>query len=231
MSYKYVLSFLVITCFSFSIWTEKDSSEWISLFDGTSFENWRGYLQEDMPRGWIIEENAMLFMPTQGVNGNIITKEKYTNFILQLEWKISRGGNSGVFWGVEEIASLSQPYLTGPEIQVLDNAHHPDAKANPKFHQAGALYDMVQPMHDVCYPAGEWNMFEIQIDHKKNQGSVVLNGTKTINFPLYGQLWDNMVANSKFKSWEYFSKYATGHIGLQDHGDKVWFRNIKLKEL
>lgn len=85
MSYKYVLSFLVITCFSFSIWTEKDSSEWISLFDGTSFENWRGYLQEDMPRGWIIEENAMLFMPTQGVNGNIITKEKYTNFILQLE--------------------------------------------------------------------------------------------------------------------------------------------------
>lgn len=121
--------------------------------------------------------------------------------------------------------------MTGPEIQVLDNAHHPDAKANPKFHQAGALYDMVQPMHDVCYPAGEWNMFEIQIDHKKNQGSVVLNGTKTINFPLYGQLWDNMVANSKFKSWEYFSKYATGHIGLQDHGDKVWFRNIKLKEL
>lgn len=231
MRHKAALSIFVITSFSFSIWTEKGNSDWITLFDGSSFENWRGYLQEDMPKGWSIEDNAMVYTPTEGVNGNIITKEKYKNFILQLEWKISQGGNSGIFWGVEEIATLEQPYFTGPEIQVLDNANHPDAKANPKFHQAGALYDMVQPMHDVCYPAGAWNRFEIRIDHLKNHGSVMLNDTFIVVFPLHGQLWDNLVGNSKFKDWKHFAMYPTGHIGLQDHGDKVWFRNIKLKAL
>ena len=232
--------FIAVPCILLSLWTGSNDSgiaynsypsDEIILFDGSSFDNWRGYLQQDMPKGWSIEENAMVFTPAKGVNGNIITKDKYTNFILHLEWKISTAGNSGVFWGVNEIASLSQPYFTGPEIQVLDNARHPDAKANPKFHHSGALYDMVQPMHDVCHPAGEWNTFEIEINHLKNQGTVKLNGTLIVDFPLHGQLWDNLVENSKFRDWEYFAKFTTGHIGLQDHGEKVWYRNIRLKEL
>lgn len=201
------------------------------LFDGTSFDNWRGYLAEDIYPEWSIEDGAMLFTPSENGGRNIITKKTYTNFVLSLEWKISEGGNSGVFWGVSEDEKFKNPYQTGPEIQVLDNERHPDAKANPKYHQAGALYDMVQPSQDVCKPAGEWNHCVIKIDHKSNSGSVMLNGTLIVEFDVHGENWDTMVSNSKFKDWKSFGKFQTGHIGLQDHGNKVWYRNIKIEEL
>ncbi len=207
------------------------ANHWITLFDGTTFDDWRGYLKDTMPAEWTIEDGTMAFTPGKEGGKNIITKEKYTNFILSLEWKISEGGNSGIFWSVHEDPAYSEAYQTGPEIQVLDNERHPDAKANPKYHQAGALYDMVQPMHDVCKPAGEWNECILKIDHVRNEGSVTLNGTVIVEFPVHGEAWDALVANSKFKDWEGFGKYQTGHIGLQDHSDKVWFRNIKIKKL
>ena len=206
-------------------------NNWITLFDGTSFDHWRGYLSDSMPAEWGIEDGTMVFTPGKKGGKNIITKEKYTNFVLSLEWKISEGGNSGIFWGVHEDPAYSEAYQTGPEIQVLDNERHPDAKANPKYHQAGALYDMVQPIQDVCKPAGEWNECMLKIDHVQNEGSVTLNGTVIVEFPVHGEAWDALVANSKFKDWEGFGKYQTGHIGLQDHSDKVWFRNIKIKKL
>lgn len=206
-------------------------SEWVYLFDGTNFDNWRGYLTEDMYPEWTIDNGAMMFTPSKEGGKNIITKDTYTNFELSLEWKISEGGNSGVFWSVFEDPKYKEAYQTGPEIQVLDNERHPDAKANPKFHQAGALYDLVQPEHDVCKPAGEWNLCEISINHNTNEGSVTLNGTKIVKFPVHGEAWDALVENSKFKDWEGFGKHATGHIGLQDHSDIVWFKNIKIKAL
>ena len=210
---------------------ENDGSEWIILFDGTSLDNWRGYLKDGMPKEWTIEEGSMAFKPSEEGGKSIITKQKFTNFVLSLEWKISAGGNSGIFWGIFEDENFGKPYQTGPEIQVLDNDRHPDAKANPKFHQAGALYDLVQPMYDVCKPAGEWNLCILEVNYKRNKGSVRLNGTQIVTFPLYGSQWDAMVENSKFKGWEGFGEYHTGHIGLQDHGDKVWYRNIKIKPL
>ena len=210
---------------------KEESQQWIILFDGSSFENWRGYLVEDMYPEWSIEDKAMVFTPNEKGGKNIITKEKFTNFILSLEWKISEGGNSGIFWGVYEDEKYAQPYNTGPEIQVLDNDKHPDAKAKPKYHQAGALYDLVQPKHDVCKPVGEWNTCVIKVDHTKNQGNVTLNGTVIVEFQVHGEKWDAMVANSKFRNSIDFGKYQTGHIGLQDHGDKVWYRNVKLKKL
>ena len=206
-------------------------SEWVSLFDGTSFNQWRGYATDDMYPEWSIEDGAMLFTPGEEGGKNIISKETFTNFVLSLEWKISEGGNSGIFWSVHEDPKYNEAYQTGPEIQVLDNERHPDAKANPKFHQAGALYDLVQPEHDVCNPAGEWNLCEISINHKTNEGSVVLNGAKIVEFPVHGGSWNALVANSKFKDWEGFGKHKTGHIGLQDHSDKVWFKNIKIKRI
>lgn len=212
----------------------KIDSDWVVLFDGTSFENWRGYLSDSMFPEWTIEDGAMVFTPTKPNEGNfknIITKDNYTDFILSLEWKISEGGNSGIFWGVFEDPKHKEVYETGPEIQVLDNERHPDALANPKYHQAGALYDMVQPTQDVCKPAGEWNLCEIKINHKTNEGSVSLNGTQIVTFPVNGDAWKTMVDNSKFKNWEDFGKYPTGHIALQDHGNKVWFKNIKIKNL
>lgn len=208
---------------------ETPKEEWITLFDGTNFDAWRGYLSDSMPSEWSIEDNAMVFNPNGG-GKNIITKENFTNFILSLEWKISEGGNSGIFWGVHEDPKFKEAYETGPEIQVLDNERHPDAKRG-KTHQAGALYDMIEPSADVVKPAGEWNTCVIVVDHNTNKGSVTLNGTEIVTFPVHGPEWDKMVENSKFKGWEGFGKYQTGHIGLQDHGNKVWYRNIKVKPL
>ena len=206
-------------------------SEWISLFDGTSFDKWRGYLTDGMYPEWSIEDDAMVFTPGKNGGKNIITKDTFTNFELSLEWKISEGGNSGVFWGVFEDPKYSEAYQTGPEIQVLDNERHPDALVNPKFHQAGALYDMVQPVHDVCKPANEWNLCVLKVNHKTNECSVTLNVKEIVTFPVHGEQWDKMVENSKFKGWEGFGKHQTGHIGLQDHSDKVSFKNIKIRAL
>src|SRR5690606_3501297 len=160
----------------------------------------------------------------------IITKEKFTNFELSLDWKISEGGNSGIMWGVQEGEKFNEPYLTGPEIQVLDNQKHPDAKNGPK-RQAGALYDLVPPSNDVTKPAGEWNQTIIRIDHEANRGTVTLNGTLVTQFPLHGEEWENLVSDSKFRDWDDFGKNKTGHIALQDHDDKVWFKNISIKKL
>ncbi len=141
--------------------------------------------------------------------------------------------------GVREGKEFGEPYLTGPEIQILDNDRHPDALEKPKYHQAGALYDMIQPTSDVCNPAGEWNHVVLTIDHNTNKGSVVLNGTEIVTFAVYGPQWDSLVKASKFSNKEAsnyieapkFGTFRTGKIGLQDHGDQVYFRNIKIKEL
>lgn len=211
----------------------KEKSEWVWLFNGENLDAWKLYNGNgEMSPNWTIEEDgSMKFTPSEGGRQNIVSVDEYTNFLLSLEWKIAEGGNSGIFWGVKEDTALSEPYLTGPEIQVLDNERHPDAEANPKFHQAGALYDMVQPSADVCKPAGEWNKVQIQVNHKKNKAHVKLNGTKIVEFKPHGPEWDSLVAKSKFADWGQFGKYQTGKIGLQDHGDVVYFRNIKIKEL
>jgi hypothetical protein len=188
-----------------------------------------------MAENWKIEDGAMTFYPPKerpkGTSYNIVTKKEYTNFVLSLEWKISEAGNSGIFWGVHESEKFGQHYATGPEIQVLDNLKHPDANKGGKTHQAGALYDMIAPAKDVAKAVGEWNTVEITIDHQKNHGQVIFNGEKIVGFPVHGEQWDAMVAKSKFANWEGFGKFKTGKIGLQDHGDIVSYRNIKIKEL
>lgn len=205
--------------------------DWITLFDGTSMDAWRGYLMSDMPSEWSIEEGAMVFTPGAQGGKNIITKDQFTNFVLSLEWKISEGGNSGIFWGVHEDEKYSEAYQTGPEIQVLDDERHPDSFVGEGTHKSGSLFDMIAPSQNVVNPAGEWNLCEIEINRATNQGSVSLNGTQIVSFPVHGEGWNTMVANSKFKDWEGFGKYPTGHIALQDHGNKVWYRNIKIKNL
>ncbi len=210
---------------------EKESG-WESLFDGKSFDGWHNYRTDTISDEWQIENGAMVFTPNpdriHGIN-NIITDKKYTSFILSLEWKISKEGNSGVFWGIFEDEKYAVPYQTGPEIQVLDNLNHPDAAK--RTHQAGAIFGILGPAVDLSNKENEWNQFIIRIDQKNNLGNVIFNGTKIIEFPVHGEEWDRMVADSKFKDWEGFGKYQTGHIGLQDHANKVWFRNIKIKEL
>lgn len=206
--------------------------EWTVLFDGSSFDGWHGYLQEDVPAEWVLEEGAMVFHPSKDKHGesNLVTDKEYTDFVLSLEWKISEAGNSGILWGVVEDKKYRQPYHTGPEIQVLDDEKHPDSKAGPT-HQAGALYDMVAPSKKTVRPVGEWNTCVITINHKTNEGKVSLNGEEVVQFPVNGEGWDQMVAKSKFADWEAFGKFPTGKIALQDHSNMVSFRNIKIKEL
>ena len=214
--------------------TTSDAEDWTVLFDGASFENWKEYLNEGVSDNWKIEDNAMVFYPPKdrenGQAFNLVTKNEYTDFVLTLDWKISEGGNSGIFWGVKEDPSLPEAYQTGPEIQVLDNEKHPDAKAGTT-HQAGSLYDMVSPVKDVTKPIGEWNTCVLTINHKTNKGSVVLNNVEIVTFPVNNPEWSAMVAKSKFADWADFGKYPTGKIGLQDHGDMVSYRNIKIREL
>lgn len=208
--------------------TQDDS--WEVLFDGTNFDSWHMFnTGEPVSEAWAIEDGAMVLTPGDNA-GNIVTNKEYTNFVLSLDWKISEGGNSGFFWGVIEDEKYHEPYQTGPEIQVLDDERHPDAKVGAS-HQAGALYDMIAPSEKVANPAGEWNTCILEINHITNKGSVTLNGTKVVEFPVHGEEWEALIADSKFKGWEGFGMFKTGKIGLQYHGDAVSFKNIKIKEL
>ncbi|SIS37310.1 protein of unknown function [Zobellia uliginosa] len=213
---------------------EKPVQEWTVLFDGSSFDGWKEYNKEGVSENWKLEDGAMVFYPPKdrkkGEAFNLVTEKEYTDFVLSLEWKISEGGNSGVFWGVSENPELSEAYQTGPEVQVLDNEKHPDAK-NGTTHQAGSLYDMVAPSEDVTNAVGEWNTMVITINHKEEKGSIAMNGKLIVEFPVGNEMWKEMVSKSKFADWEYFGKFTTGKIGLQDHGDQVAFRNIKIREL
>ncbi|MBW8199125.1 3-keto-disaccharide hydrolase [Flagellimonas abyssi] len=213
---------------------EEKEPEWTTLFDGTSFDGWHMYNGGEVTEPWKLEDGAMVFYPMEerpeGANYNLVTDEEFTDFVLTLDWKIAEGGNSGFFWGVKEGEEYGQPYVTGPEIQVLDDERHPDAK-NGEDRLAGSLYDIVPPSEKTVKPAGEWNSVELMINHKTNQGHVIQNGTKIVEFPVEGPEWDELIANSKFADWEDFAAFKTGKIGLQDHGNVVAFRNIKIKEL
>ncbi len=202
---------------------------WTILFDGTSYKQWQGFQKEETPKEWTIEDGVMAFVPGTEGGKTIISKKKYTSFTLSLEWKISKNGNSGVFWGVDNDEKYSVAYQTGPEIQIRDNEIRPDTLVL-KEHRAGAIFGIMPPSNDVANPIGTWNHCVIDINHKTNKGMVQMNGEVILNFPLQGEGWDQLLANTKFVEMDGFGETITGYIGLQDHGDAVWYRNIKIKE-
>jgi hypothetical protein len=206
----------------------------ILLFDGKTTDMWRSYGKTDFPKGWVIDDNAIHCIGSgkgeAGQGGDIITKEKYGNFELTLDWKISEGGNSGIFYLAQELKD--EPiWKSAPEMQVLDNVKHPDAKLGVDGNrQAGSLYDLIPAKPQNAKPAGEWNSIKIVV----YKGTVVhyQNGEKVVEYHLWTDDWKKMCANSKFKDFKDFINTATeGYIGLQDHGDDVWYRNIKIKKL
>lgn len=199
---------------------------WELLFDGKNLENWRGYRKESVPAGWTVDGDALHF--TGESSGDIITQNEYENFELALEWKISEGGNSGIFFNVVEDDKYSQVYFTGPEMQVLDDERHPDAKQNPGKRIAGANYDLYEPSAKAK-PAGEWN--SIRLIKNNNKVEHWMNGEKVIEYELGSDKWKEDVKNSKFVEMPDYGLAQKGHIALQDHGDKVWFRNIKIRQL
>ena len=152
-----------------------------------------------------------------------MTRERYENFDFQCEWKIAPGGNSGIIYLVNEGDGAS--YESGPEMQVLDNyrwAPSPDTAA-------GALYDLAPCKRDVCRPAGEWNHARVRIQDRRIQHW--LNGVLIVDVVLYSDDWKQRLANSKFADWPNFARVPSGHIALQDHGDEVSYRNLKIRRL
>lgn len=216
--------------------TDQEKEEgWKLLFNGENFEGWRGYNDETFPdSGWVIENNAVKCLGSGhgeagGAGGDIIYDQKFKDFRLKFEWKISKGGNSGVFYLAKEIPG--EPiWKSSPEFQILDNANHPDAQLGKNGNRkAASLYDLIPADPQNTKPYGEWNQGEILV----YQGTVVhrQNGEDVLEYHLGTSDWKEMIANSKFSEFEEFGKYRKGYIGLQDHGNDVWYRNIKLKEL
>jgi 3-keto-disaccharide hydrolase len=206
------------------------ASEWVSLFDGNSTSGWHTYGITTVASTWKVDSGALHLVPPKDKkeSGDLVTNDSYENFHLKLEWKIAPKGNSGIIFLVnEDTAQYKKTYNTGPEMQVLDNNGHPDAKIIK--HRAGDLYDLITSSKEVVKPAGEWNQAEVMINNGKLD--LVLNGTNVVSTTLWDDNWNKMIAGSKFKDMPGFAKSHSGKIALQDHGDEVWYRNITIKKL
>jgi len=217
---KILLSILAFTAVHYSL-----TAQTVKLFDGKTTGGWHSYLKKG-PGAWSVVDGALQLDPKAADQGDLVTDKEYENYELKLEWKIAEGGNSGIIFGVHEDPSLEATYLTGIEMQILDDAKAEDNKL--ATHRAGALYDMKAPAKPAK-PAGEWNAVII----KKLNGHITfyLNGTKVIDTQIGGPEWKEMLNKSKFKTWKGFAEYPKGHIALQDHGAVVSFKNITIKEL
>ncbi len=217
--------------------TDEEIEEgWVLLFDGETTDGWRGYNADAFPEGgWEIEDDGSLRVIGTGMGeaggegGDIIYDQEFHNFRLSLEWKVSEGGNSGIFYLAQEIED-TPIWQSAPEMQILDNERHPDAELGVDGNRkAGGLYDLIPANPQNTKPAGEWNHAEVMV----YRGTVVhfQNGESVVEYHLGTPEWERMVENSKFAEYEEFGKNRPGYIGLQDHGDDVWFRNIKIREM
>jgi hypothetical protein len=214
--------------------TEAEKSEgWVLLFDGQSKQGWHIYQGKSDGSAWKAENGLLMLDPREKKDwqtiggGDLVSDSAFENYHLSLEWKISPKGNSGIIFGIQDKPKYEHSWHTGMEMQVLDNAGHSDA-SNPK-HRAGDLYDLIASSTETVKPAGEWNRAEVKMDHGKLD--LFLNGTNVVSTTVGDTEWKKLVAGSKFKEWPDFATFKTGHVGLQDHGDPVWFRNIKIRKL
>jgi len=193
------------------------------LFDGTNTDAWRGYKREGFPdKGWAVKD-GMLYPVPGGDRVDLVTKDVYKDFDLELEWKVGAHGNSGVMYDVAE--TEPETYYTGPEMQILDDLGHKDGQ-NSKT-SAGALYALVAPSAaKALKPVGEWN--KARIVKKGNHVEHWLNGKKIVEYTLGSPELDALIKDSKFKEWPKFAQATEGHIVLQHHGDPAWFRNVRI---
>ena len=232
-----------------------DADGYITIFDGKTFNGWRGYGKDRVPSKWTIEDGCIKFNGSgggeaqDGDGGDLIFAHKFKNFELEMEWKVSKGGNSGIFYLAQEVTSkdkdgndvLEPIYISAPEYQILDNANHPDAKlGKDNNRQSASLYDMIPAKPQNAKPFGEWNKGKIMC----YKGTVVhyLNSDEpVVEYHLWTPQWKEMLDNSKFSKDKWPLAYELllncggankeGFIGFQDHGDDVWFRNITVKVL
>ena len=209
--------------------TGSTDANWTPLFDGSTLNGWHSFGSDSVTGGWKVDSGAVhLDASAKKGRGDLVSNDTYDNFDLKLDWKISKAGNSGVlFYVQDDKAKYEDTYKTGPEMQVLDDERHEDNKL--PTHRAGSLYDMIQATPGAVKPAEEWNSAEIVSNNGKLD--FYLNGQHVVNTTMFDSSWTKMVAGSKFKQWPAFGTFKSGHIALQDHGNEVWYKNIEIKKL
>ncbi len=214
------------------------AENWILLFNGSNSDGWRGVNKEHFPANWEVSDGTLHCEAYDKIDAEIVdggdilyTGKQFENFHLKLEWKVEAGGNSGIFYLGQEVDGWKS-WMTAPEMQLLDDANHPDAlKGEHGNRTAGSLYDLIPALPQNVKPAGTWNTAEIICQN----GSVkhIQNGMIVVEYELWTQEWKDLVSKSKYpsynKRWGNVAK--EGYIALQDHRDNVWFRNIKIKEI
>jgi hypothetical protein len=212
-----------------SLTQEEISQGWKLLFDGKTFDNWRNFGRDSLI-GWTIDSNSMLALGQGGDHGNdIITRDEFENFELSVDWKTSVGGNSGIFFNAIEDTAVHAIYEIAPEYQIIDEVSW-DGDSLHEGQLAGACYDMYYAdKNKKLMPVGEWNTSKIVV----NNGHVQhwLNGDKIVEYQMWTPEWDSLKSVRKWKDYPLYGTARKGHIGLQDHGKKTWFRNIKIKIL
>lgn len=203
--------------------TEEESG-WVVLFDGKSTEAFRRFRQSSFPsESWAIERGTLKSLPGKQID--LITREQYESFELELEWKVEKEANSGIMFHVSE--DEVETYMTGPEMQIVDDANTEDGQ-NPKT-SAGSLYDLIAPTNKTCHPAGEWNQIRLVVHG--NHVEHWMNGTRILEYELGSGSLEVLIANSKFKAWPRFAREKTGYIALQSHGKSVYFRKVRVRRI
>ena len=201
---------------------------WQNLFDGVTTTGWHSYGKTIADASWKVVDGVIMLDTTVKNGTDLVSDGVYDNFDLKLEWKISKNGNSGIlFYVQEDTVKYKETYRSGPEMQVLDNDGHHDGKI-PK-HRAGDLYDLIKSSSEPVKPVGEWNQAEIIAN--KGQLEMKLNGVTVVSTTLWDDNWKKLVAGSKFKDMPDWGTFTSGKIALQDHGNTVWYRNIQIKKL
>ncbi|HKB52759.1 MAG TPA: DUF1080 domain-containing protein [Ramlibacter sp.] len=195
---------------------------WRLLFDGKTTDGWRGYRMDSVPVGWRVVDGAL----TRVAGGDdILTREAFANFMLELDWNIAPGGNSGILYRVTE--EYDEPYWSGPEMQVLDDARHPDGQS--PLTSAGSNYALYPSPRGIVKPPGEWNHVRIVVNG--NHVEHWLNGQRVVEYELGSPDWVARVAQSKFAKYRDFGRAPAGYIDLQEHGARVAYKNIKIRVL
>jgi hypothetical protein len=216
--------------------TEKEIAEgWKLLWDGQTTEGWRGAKLTGFPeKGWVIEDGILKVKKGDGGEstngGDIVTVEKYRNFELKVDFKITSGANSGIKYFVDTELNKGEGSSIGCEFQILDDNKHPDAKLGVNGNRKlGSLYDLIPAPENKGFRGGFFNTALIKVNG--NHVEHWLNDVKVLEYDRNSQMWDALVNYSKYKVWQGFGNAQEGHILLQDHGDEVWFKNIKIKVL
>ena len=216
--------------------TKKEQKKgWVLLWDGKTTNGWKSAKGEGFPqKGWTIENGILKVLSSDGAEsangGDIITTKKYKNFELLVDFKITEGANSGIKYFVDPDLNKGAGSSIGCEFQILDDEKHPDAKLGVKGNRKlGSLYDLIPAPENKPFKKGEFNTARIIV--KGNHVEHWLNGTKLLEYDRNNQMWKALVAYSKYKNWPRFGELEEGNILLQDHGDEVWYRNIKIREL